>query len=101
VWKARSFDAAVLCGETLKGRETSREDVTEKDELFGARTDRGRLEAWRNSEEGRKSKRGSLVLVKAGRAPSLAKTLKPTSKGERAGGEHSTNVGANETRQKL
>jgi hypothetical protein len=95
------MEAAALCGETLKGRETSREDVTELEELFGALLERWRLEAWRDSEEGRKSKRGWPVLVKAGRTPSLVKTLWPTPKGARARGMHPTDAGANETRQRL
>jgi hypothetical protein len=41
-----------LCGETLKGTETSWEEVGEEAALFGERWIHRRLEAWRTLKEG-------------------------------------------------
>jgi hypothetical protein len=59
-WRRRRFGeasranqkTAASCGETLKGQETSREDVGEANVFFGAQAGHRRLEAWRTLKEG-------------------------------------------------
>jgi hypothetical protein len=66
-----------LCGETLKGRETSREDVGDETELSlaGARRNRRRLEAWRTLKEGASPREDAVSTRKSWRKPDFAKTL--------------------------